>query len=290
VSTLFVSTWQDAGEPCVRAAWENYCQTKSLLSACEAGLVRVELDPAFQAIGFGGLPNAEGEVELDAGLMVGSSLDVGAVCAVRGIVPVISLARAVMEKTPHVMLAGDQARRFAEQNGFEVRSLLSENSLRKYEAWRRDRSAAEVAHLVHDTVTIVGRDEGGRLVSACSTSGLAWKRPGRVGDSPIAGAGFYADDEAGAAGATGVGEDIWRFMLSHYAVERMRTGDPAQKACEKAIERMVRRKPSTAGQTSVVFGISRAGDWGAAASGPGFTAWVCEDGKVGRHPVPALSV
>lgn len=286
MSTVFVSTWLDAGKPCVQRAWQSYQSGSDLLTACEEGLIAVEQDPAYQAIGLGGLPNADGDQELDAGLMDGTTLKVGAVCAVRGVLPVISLARKVMDETPHVLIAGDQARRFAEQHGFEIRNLHSENSLKKFNDWRLQRREAEVAHLTHDTVTIVGREEPGHVVAACSTSGLAWKLPGRVGDSPIVGAGYYADDEAGAAGATGLGEDIWRHMLSYRAVENMRSGMNAMESCQEAVRRMIRREPRTAEHISVVFGVSNKGDWGAAASKDGFTAWVCIDGLIESHQIP----
>jgi N4-(beta-N-acetylglucosaminyl)-L-asparaginase len=286
--TVFVSTWQEPGRPCVERAWQSYKEQRDLLTACEQGLVEVELDLAFQAIGFGGLPNADGEQELDAGLMDGRTLQAGAVCAVRGVVPVISLARKVLEETPHMMLAGDQARRFAEKHGFEIRNLHSENSLKKYAEWHTKRTQAEVAHLAHDTVTIVGWEEPGHVVAACSTSGLAWKLPGRVGDSPIIGAGFYADDEAGAAGATGFGEDIWRHLLSFRAVENMRAGMNAMDACKSSVQSMVRREPSTRDQLSVVFGVSKDGDWGAAATKDGFTAWVCVDGNVESYSIAGI--
>lgn len=285
MSVVFVSTWQDAGEPCVRKAWETWQKSHDLLEACESGLVEVELDPRFRAVGFGSLPNREGDQELDAGLMDGRTLAIGSVCSVRGIVPVISVARRVMERTSHVMLAGDQAKRFAEREGFNVRCLHSGESLAAFEEWLTNKRDAEVAHLVHDTVTIVGCDDTGHCVSACSTSGLAWKLPGRVGDSPIAGAGFYANDECGAAGATGVGEDIWRFMLSYQVVETMRDGVSALESCQSAIRRMVSRKPETQEKTSAVIAVSRDGDWGAAATKVGFTAWVCEDGVITSHRI-----
>ncbi|MCL6624682.1 MAG: N(4)-(beta-N-acetylglucosaminyl)-L-asparaginase [Fimbriimonadales bacterium] len=292
MSVLFVSTWQDAGEPAVRKAFQVYQETGCLLTACEQGLVEVELDPRFMAVGLGSLPNTDGEQELDAGIMDGDSLAIGSVCALRGVVPAISVARKVMEETPHVMLAGDQARRFAERMGFSPRCLHSPESLRRYEAWRLEQSAPEVAHQeARDTVTLVGwerRGEKVRVVSACSTSGLAWKLPGRVGDSPIAGAGFYADSSAGASGATGVGEDIWRFLLSFRVVEAMREGAKAQEACEKAISLMVTRKPSTQEKCSAVFGVSREGDWGASATKEGFVAWVCRDGKIEAHKIPGI--
>ncbi|MCH8274852.1 MAG: isoaspartyl peptidase/L-asparaginase [Armatimonadetes bacterium] len=342
MSAVFVSTWEDAGGPAVRRAWDVYQQTGCLLTACEEGLVEVEMDPRFHAIGFGGQPNRDGEQELDAGLMDGRTLGIGSVCAMRGVLPAISVARKVLEETPHVMLAGDNALRFAEKHGFEVRSLHSKRSLERYEEWRKDRREAEVVYPEgHDTVTIVGWESappsrfrsgengragegnpgdgnpedgnpeppspGGRgqgegdsrqssianrqshLVAACSTSGLAWKLPGRVGDSPIAGAGFYADDEAGAAGATGVGEDIWRFMLSFRAVENMRGGMKAMDACEEAVRVMVARRPQTRERINVVFAVSKEGDWGAAASKDGFVAWVCTDGEVESHVIPRMT-
>jgi isoaspartyl peptidase/L-asparaginase-like protein (Ntn-hydrolase superfamily) len=124
------------------------------------------------------------------------------------------------------------------------------------------------------------------VVAACSTSGLAWKLPGRVGDSPIVGGGYYADDEAGAAGATGVGEDIWRFMLSFRVVEFMRAGMTAQEACDRAIGIMVSRKPATRERVSAVFSVSKSGDWGAAASKKGFVAWTSIDGVMESHEIP----
>jgi isoaspartyl peptidase/L-asparaginase-like protein (Ntn-hydrolase superfamily) len=286
MGTVFISTWADAGEPCVKKAWETYNAGGDLISACEQGLVEVEMDARYSAIGRGGLPNADGEQELDAGMMDGCTMRAGAVCALREILPAISVARLVMDETPHMMLAGDQAQRFAESHGFQRFDLQSEYSERRYREWLQTKGEAEVAHRLHDTVTIVGREEGGHVAAACSTSGLAWKIPGRVGDSPIVGAGFYADDEAGAAGATGVGEDIWRFMLSFRAVEGMRGGMCAQEACDRAIDVMLARKPDTREKVSVVFAVSKAGDWGAAASADGFTAWSCVDGVVESRRIP----
>ena len=289
MSTVFVSTWQDAGEPCVRKAWEAYQKTKNLSDACEMGLIEVELDPRFKAVGVGGYPNADGEQELDAGMMDGRSLRAGAVCAVRGIAPVISVARSVMDDTRHLMIAGDQARRYAESLGFEPKCLHSTESLQAYHEWLENHEEARVAHMVHDTVTIVGREEPGHVVAACSTSGLAWKMPGRVGDSPIVGAGFYADDDAGAAGATGMGEDIWRFLLSYRAVENMRDGMTAQEACDETMSVMVSRKPNTRKDCNVVFAVSKHGDWGAATSRDGFTAWTCIEGQFESHEIKGIS-
>lgn len=285
--TVFVSTWS-FGEICVREAWAEFHAGLDLLGAVERGLAKVEMDPTVTSVGYGGMPNSEGEVELDAAVMDGANLQAGAVGAVRGILPVISLARYVMQETPHVLLAGDNAQRFAIRHGFQPRSLLTQTAIENYERWRENRTKPMTAHDTHDTCTCVGLHEG-HVVAGCTTSGLAWKTPGRVGDSPIVGAGLYADNEVGAAGATGVGEDIWRFLLSFRAIEGMRRGQTPMEACEEAVRVMIRRKPETKERCSAVFAVNTAGAWGAAASKDGFTAQVCADGEFSSHPIRGLT-
>lgn len=296
---LFLSTWDKPGKVAIEAALVRHKAGGTSLDALEAGLAACELDPELMAIGLGSLPNADGELELDASVMDGTSLEVGAVCGVRGIVPVISVARRVMEKTPHNMLCGDQARRFAIEEGFKPRVLLTAEAIRQYEDWRAKgakvmiQSAEEYIHstddlgdpaksATHDTVTMLAVD-GGRTTAACSTSGMAWKIPGRVGDSPIIGAGIYADDEAGCAGATGWGEELWKACSSFRAVEHMRQGQTAQEACESVIRHMHRRHPNRFRLPCVVFAATKEGDFGAACGGGPFDLWSCRDGVIATH-------
>jgi N4-(beta-N-acetylglucosaminyl)-L-asparaginase len=247
-----------------------------------------EEDPSLVAIGRGSLPNSDGEIELDASVMLGDTLDGGSVCAVRGLLPAISMARWVMERTDHVMLAGDQARRFGMEQGLKPQNLMTNTTNRAYQLYLTDpEKASEYIHTLdevppHDTVTMLGRDNG-NFVAASSTSGMPFKVPGRVGDSPIIGAGIYADDEAGCAGATGRGEDLWKASASFRVVEFMRNGDSAQAACDRVIEFMVRRLPKSHKIPCVVLALDRDGGFGAAISTGKFDLWVAEGDDLNCH-------
>ncbi|MBC8065765.1 MAG: isoaspartyl peptidase/L-asparaginase, partial [Chlorobia bacterium] len=199
--TTLLATWREPGPIAMNAAWAARNKGADLGSTLEAGLAACELDPSLIAIGLGSLPNADGELELDAAIIDGKDLLAGAVCSVRGIVPVISVAKRVMEETSHVMLSGDQARRFAISKGFRPQNLMTEENCRRYDEWLTDPESTTDSyhHAVDgnnhgDTVTMLGLEDGPHTVAASSTSGLQWKLPGRVGDSPIIGAGIYADD------------------------------------------------------------------------------------------------
>ena len=286
---LFLATWEKPGKTAVETAWERRLLGGDLRDCLEAGLAACELDPEFLAIGVGSLPNADGDLELDALMMDGKDLSAGAVCALRGIVPAISIARRVMEKTPHVMLAGDQARRFAMGCGFMPRQTMTPKSVQLYEEWRDKNVHTQYVHSTADvddhadTVTMIGLESNGgsgHLVAASSTSGISWKIPGRVGDSPIVGAGVYADDEVGAAGATGLGEELWKACASFRTVEGMRRGLSPTEACEDTIRHMARRQPHAMDMACVVFATDREGNYGAAINAGTFHLWACADGVV----------
>lgn len=289
--TVFLSTWARPGKVAIDAAWHRHQEGGSLADSLEAGLAAAELDPSLVAIGLGSLPNSEGEVELDASMMDGKTLRCGAVCSLRGIVPAISIARIVLEQTPHVMISGEGARQFAIQHGFVPRSLLSVPALEAYEKWVRDPArSANYVHSVsdlrehpqgtgHDTVTMLGLNEG-HMMAASSTSGMPYKLPGRVGDSPIFGAGVYADDEVGAAGATGLGEELWKTCASFRAVEYIRQGDHPQEACDKVVAQMLRRQPRAGELPCAVMALRPDGAFGGAVTVGGFQVWAWVDGEL----------
>ncbi|HRF59082.1 MAG TPA: N(4)-(beta-N-acetylglucosaminyl)-L-asparaginase [Fimbriimonadaceae bacterium] len=294
--TTILATWNEPGKVAIEAAWAARRRGADLISCLEAGLAAAEKDPTLVAIGLGSLPNADGELELDASMMDGRTLNAGAVCAVRGIVPVISVARRVMERTPHVMLAGEQARRFAIAEGFRPENLMTPAAIERYEAWRHDRSLErEYVHAIeesHDTVTMLAVEstpEGPHCVAASSTSGLAFKLPGRVGDSPIVGAGIYADDEVGCAGATGMGEELWKACASFRTVENLRRGYTPQEACNDTVRHMLRRQPRSREFPCVVFALGRDGSYGAASTLGDFPLWVGVDDVPRLETYPALS-
>jgi isoaspartyl peptidase/L-asparaginase-like protein (Ntn-hydrolase superfamily) len=283
--TTLLATWKEPGKVAIEGAWDARRNGADLRTTLEKGLSDAELDPRLIAIGLGSIPNADGELELDASMMDGRTMEAGAVCAVRGIVPVVSVARRVMEKTPHVMLAGDQARRFAIEEGFVPTNLMTAESCRLYSDWLANRDLAkDYVHSVpddkpSDTVTMIALEDGPHLVAASSTSGMSYKIPGRVGDSPIIGAGIYADDEIGAAGATGLGEELWKAVASFRVVEAMKRGLSAQAACEETIQHMLRRQPRSAETPCVVFAMKRDGTFGAALTKGEFELWICRDGS-----------
>jgi len=307
-STTILATWREPGEVAIAAAWEARSKGADLRSTLESALIAAELDPHLIAIGLGSLPNSDGVVELDASIMDGAKLEAGAVCAMQDIIPAISVARKVMEETGHVMLAGNEARLFALNHGFKPQNLLLEPAKKQFEKWKADQIggtnrpspdknfepeeyvhvASELGTKTHnhqhlgDTVTVLGFEQlagtGKHVVAASSTSGLSWKLPGRVGDSPIIGAGIYADDEVGCAGATGMGEQLWKAVASFRVVEHMRAGKLAQEACDATIHHMLRRQPATKDLPCVVIGIGIDGSIGAALTCGTFTLWICRDG------------
>ncbi|MEZ4607857.1 MAG: N(4)-(beta-N-acetylglucosaminyl)-L-asparaginase [Deinococcales bacterium] len=243
------------GRTALKEAMNILKQGASALDAVEAATRLVELDPLEHTVGYGGYPNILGEVELDASIMDGSSLESGAVGAVKGYLHVISLARKVMEHLPHVLLVGEGAERFAAEMGFQQENLLSEAAEK---VWRKrleqDMPDELIARLkertdlkewvrlatdperVKGTVNFIARDSKGNIASAVSTSGWAWKYPGRLGDSPIIGAGNYADNRYGAAACTGMGEMAIRGATAHTVVSYMKQGLSVDAALIRGME------------------------------------------------------
>lgn len=233
---VVIATWP-FGKTAVEAALKLLLAGKAPLDAALAGAQAVEDDPTVNSVGFGGIANGIGTVSLDACVMDGKTLDCGSVAGVENIRHVAALAKKVYEKTPHIMLVGKGAEWFAMQNGFPLETLLTPESVAE---WYKNRPVKKMETKGHDTVTVLAKDAKNHLGGVCSTSGLSYKMPGRVGDSPLIGSGLYVDDEAGAAGATGVGEEIIRIGGSMYVVELMRAGKTPQQATEMAVDRVIK--------------------------------------------------
>ena len=263
---VFISTWE-WGKTATEHAAQVLSGGGSLLDAIEKGINVIEDDPNVMTVGYGGLPNAEGEVELDAGIMDGTRRRAGAVFNLHKIKNPISVARLVLEKTRHTQLAGDGALRFAIEMGFQPMQLLTPASLEAWLKWKNtpNHETYWIDKNHHDTIGMCGIDGNGKIAAGCSTSGLAWKIPGRVADSPIVGAGYYADDAAGAASATGDGDVMTNYCTSAYIVNKMREGAHPQEACEDLMHLMVRTAPDTRTDMYCVIAIDAQGRTGAAS-------------------------
>ena len=236
---IVVSTWR-FGIEANAAAWEVLKQNGRALDAVEAGVKIPEGDPTERSVGYGGRPDRDGRVTLDACIMDEQS-NIGSVACLEHIKHPISVARAVMEKTPHVMLVGDGALDFALSQGFKKENLLVADSEKEWKDWLKKSEYVPKANIEnHDTIGMIALDANGNLSGACTTSGMAFKMHGRVGDSPIIGAGLYVDNEIGAATATGHGEEVIRIAGSHLVVELMRQGKSPQQACEEAVHRIIK--------------------------------------------------
>ncbi|MEP6616407.1 MAG: N(4)-(beta-N-acetylglucosaminyl)-L-asparaginase [Ginsengibacter sp.] len=289
---IVISTW-DFGKAANAEAWKTLIAGGKVIDAVEAGVKIPEADPENQSVGYGGLPDRDGHVTLDACIMDGSNLACGSVAFLEHIVHPISVAKLVMQKTPHVMLAGEGALQFALENGFTKTNLLTPKSEADWKEWLKkaeykpvinsessgspkNKIAGDVNN--HDTIGMIAIDASGNLGGACTTSGLAYKLHGRVGDSPIIGAGLYADSEVGAATSTGVGEEVIRTCGSHTVVELMRQGISPEMACKKTVERIMRRNPEKMKDLQVGFlALNKKGVYGAYAIHKGFSYAVKSD-------------
>lgn len=236
---IVLSTW-NFGLQANGAAWEVLQANGRALDAVEAGVRVPEADPTERSVGYGGRPDRDGRVTLDACIM-DEQANIGSVACLEFIKHPISVARAVMEKTPHVMLVGDGALQFALAQGFSKENLLVAESEKEWKEWLKTSQYQPVVNIEnHDTIGMIALDSKGNLSGACTTSGMAYKMHGRLGDSPIIGAGLYVDNEIGAATATGHGEEVIRIAGCHLVVELMRQGKTPQQACEEAVMRIVK--------------------------------------------------
>ncbi len=270
-SPTVISTW-NFGKEANAEAWKILAARGRALDAVEHGVWVPEGDPKEQSVGLGGLPDRDGRVTLDACIM-DENANCGAVLCLEHIVHPVSVARKVMEKTPHVMLAGDGALQFALANGFKKENLLTPESEKAWKAWLKEAKYKPVANIEnHDTIGMLALDSSNNLSGACTTSGMAYKLRGRIGDSPIIGAGLFVDNEVGAATSTGLGEEVIRICGSHLVVELMRQGNSPQEACEKAVKRIVKNQPQKSKEIQVGFlALGKNGEYGAYALQPGFT-------------------
>lgn len=269
-SPIVISTWAH-GIPANAAAWEILSTGGRALDAVEAGVRVPEADPEVTSVGYGGLPDRDGRVTLDACIMDEHS-NCGSVAFLEHIMHPISVARMVMEKTPHVMLVGEGALKFALDNGFKKENLLTPQSEKTWKAWLKDAKYKPVVNWEnHDTIGMLALDDQGNLSGACTTSGMAYKLHGRVGDSPIIGAGLYVDNEIGAATSTGVGEEVIRICGSHLVVELMRKGATPSEACREAVERIVKKQPVRSKELQVGFlALNKKGEFGSFCLQRGF--------------------
>ena len=267
---IILSTWKFGLEANV-AGWKILSANGRALDAVEAAARVPEEDPNNTTVGIGGAPDREGKVTLDACIMDENG-NAGSVAFLENIVHPVSVARKVMEKTPHVMLVGEGALKFAIAHGFKKENLLTSQSKKAFQEWKKKEEYKTVANIEnHDTIGVIALDAGGNLSGACTTSGMAYKLRGRVGDSPIIGAGLYVDNEVGAATSTGVGEEVMKVVGSYLVVELMRQGRSPQEACQEAVTRIVKRNPEKAKTIQVGFlALNKNGEYGAYCLMPGF--------------------
>ena len=284
---LLISTWNN--RKANEAGWAILNKSGRALDAVEAAARVPEADPNETSVGYGGLPDRDGHVTLDACIMDENG-KAGSVTFLEHIMHPISVARAVMEKTPHVILSGAGALQFALANGFKKIDLMTPKSRKAWEKWKKEAKYEPVINVErHDTIGVLGIDAKNNLSGACTTSGLAYKMHGRVGDSPVIGAGLYVDNEVGGACATGLGETVLRSLSSFLAVELMRQGKTPQEACEEVIRRLIKKNPNIKEYQVGVLAVSREGKYGSYSVQKGFNYTLSLDGKTTVVESPSYS-
>ncbi len=283
---IVVSTWNH-GLPANEAAWEILSKGGHSLDAVEAGVRVPEGDPEVITVGYGGIPDAGGKVTLDACIMDEKGR-AGSVSYLEHIKHPVSVARLVMEKTPHVMLSGKGALKFALENGFEKEKLLTPKRKTDWKKWKKEKRTFSTKINIenqleenHDTIGMLAIDRDGRISGACTTSGMGYKLPGRVGDSPIIGAGLFVDGEIGGAVATGSGELVMKTLGTFLVVELMRSGKSPSQACKEAVERIAKKIPDYQNHQVGFLAMDIKGEYGAYCIQPGFNYAVKTEGCSG---------
>ena len=268
-----IATWQMALDG-VEKATEMLKNGGDAGDAIETAVKEVEDFPYYKSVGFGGLPNEEMEVELDAAYMDGDTLDIGAVAAIKDYANPVAIARHLSKEKVNNLLVGQGGEKYAHKAGFERKNMLIERAKIHYHNRIKEVREQEIKpYTGHDTVGMVCLDTHGKMTSATSTSGLFMKKAGRVGDSPLAGSGFYVDSKVGGASATGLGEDIMKGCMSYEIVRLMKEGMHPQDACEKAVnifDQELRERRGQAGDISLIA-MNNQGQWGAATNIEGFS-------------------
>ena len=274
---ILCSRGKDWAEDVLKPGWDILRKNGSLLDAIEKSANVTELDPRDTSVGYGGLPNEDGVVQLDASIMYGPNHNCGSVAALEGIKTPSSVARLVMERTDHIHLVAEGAQNFAKMHGYKIENLLTESTRKIWVKWKENLSDKDDYFPPADgnydqerttgTINILAVDKNSDIAGITTTSGLAWKIPGRVGDSPIIGAGLYLDNEVGAVAATGRGEEMIRSCGSFLGVEIMRNGRSPQEACEDVCKRIIdiNGGPSKVDFNDKIVALSKSGEVGCAA-------------------------
>ena len=287
VKPIVVSTWKN-GIAANADAWEILNRKGSALDAVEKGVMNAEADISNTSVGYGGLPDRDGNVTLDACIMDHRG-DCGSVAYLQNIKHPIAVARKVMENSPHVMMVGAGARKFAMEQGFESIDLMTDVSRKAYQEWLKTSQYKPIINVEnHDTIGMLALDNDGTMSGACTTSGLAYKMAGRVGDSPIIGAGLYVDNEVGGAVATGLGEEIIKASACSIVVELMRQGYTPQDACKEVIERVIKKVEDPENTQVCILAMDMNGVHGSYAIYEGFN-YAVHDGNNRMIDSPFLS-
>lgn len=287
IKPIVVSTWNH-GIAANQVAWQILSDNGKAIDAVEQGVRVPEADPSVMTVGYGGYPDREGKVTLDACIM-DENQNCGSVAFLQHIKHPISVARLVMDKTPHVMLVGEGALEFAKSQGFKEQNLLTDKAKSAWQDWLKESKYNPVINVEnHDTIGMLALDNNGDLSGACTTSGAAFKMSGRVGDSPIIGAGLYVDNEIGAATATGMGELMIKTVGCHLVVEMMRQGMNPEQACKAAVDRIAKKLGDYKKFQVGFLALNKAGEYGSYCIQSGFNYAVTDKSGSKMHDAKSI--